>query len=54
MSPDNERDDDLSPVPNITARPRRGGVSAETYSEDDVKNYVKKVYISQSSVELLY
>ncbi|CAG2178372.1 unnamed protein product, partial [Oppiella nova] len=45
ISPDNERDDDLSPVPipSNTQRPRRGGVSAETYNEDDVKNYVKKV-----------
>ncbi|CAG2100370.1 unnamed protein product [Medioppia subpectinata] len=43
MSPDNERDDELSPVPMNTQRTRRGGVSAETYSEDDVKNYVKKV-----------
>lgn len=42
-SPENEREEDLSPVPNITQRSRRGGVSAETYSEDDVKNYVKKV-----------
>ncbi len=44
ISPDNDRDEELSPVPNITQRSRRGGVSAETYSEDDVKNYVKKVF----------
>jgi len=43
ISPENERDDDLSPVPNITQRVRRGGVSAETYSEEDATSYVKKV-----------
>jgi cAMP-dependent protein kinase regulator len=43
ISPDNERDEELSPVPNITQRTRRGGVSAETYSEEDATSYVKKV-----------
>lgn len=43
MSPDTERDEDLSPLPTITTRTRRGGVSAETYSEEDATNYVKKV-----------
>ena len=44
MSPDTERDEDLSPLPTITTtRIRRGGVSAETYSEEDATNYVKKV-----------
>ncbi|KAI1301794.1 cAMP-dependent protein kinase regulatory subunit [Halotydeus destructor] len=38
-----EREDDLSPVPNITQRNRRGAVSAETYSEEDAATYVKKV-----------
>ncbi|XP_054160391.1 cAMP-dependent protein kinase regulatory subunit-like [Oppia nitens] len=42
-SPDNDRDEELSPVPTMNARIRRGGVSAETYNEDDIKNYVKKV-----------
>lgn len=44
MSPETERDEDLSPLPTITtSRVRRGGVSAETYSEEDATNYVKKV-----------
>lgn len=44
MSPETERDEDLSPLPTITtSRIRRGGVSAETYSEEDATNYVKKV-----------
>jgi cAMP-dependent protein kinase regulator len=43
ISPDNDRDEELSPVPNITQRTRRGGVSAETYSEEDATSYVKKV-----------
>lgn len=43
MSPETERDEDLSPLPTITTRTRRGGVSAETYSEEDATNYVKKV-----------
>lgn len=38
-----DRQEDLSPVPTIGARPRRGGVSAETYSEEDAATYVKKV-----------
>lgn len=42
--PGDERDDDLSPVPNLQAqRSRRGAVSAETYSEEDAAAYVKKV-----------
>lgn len=45
MSPDTERDEDLSPLPTITTRTRRGGVSAETYSEEDATNYVKKVLL---------
>ncbi|KAI7697599.1 cAMP-dependent protein kinase regulatory subunit [Sarcoptes scabiei] len=43
MSPETERDEDLSPLPTITTRTRRGGVSAETYSEEDATNYVKKI-----------
>lgn len=47
MSPETattEREEDLSPLPTITTtRTRRGGVSAETYSEEDATNYVKKV-----------
>lgn len=43
QSPD-EREDELSPVPAPTGgRSRRGGVSAETYSEEDAATYVKKV-----------
>jgi len=38
-----EREDDLSPVPTIEQRIRRGAVSAETYSEEDAATYVKKV-----------
>lgn len=38
-----EREEDLSPVPNIGQRSRRGAVSAETYSEEDATTYVKKV-----------
>ena len=38
-----EREDDLSPVPVIEQRTRRGAVSAETYSEEDAATYVKKV-----------
>lgn len=38
-----EREDDLSPVPVIEHRNRRGAVSAETYSEEDAATYVKKV-----------
>lgn len=49
MSPDTERDEDLSPLPTITTRTRRGGVSAETYSEEDATNYVKKV-MNQSCI----
>uniref|UniRef100_T1KA67 Cyclic nucleotide-binding domain-containing protein n=1 Tax=Tetranychus urticae TaxID=32264 RepID=T1KA67_TETUR len=36
-------EDDLSPVPTIAQRTRRGAVSAETYSEEDATTYVKKV-----------
>lgn len=44
VSPSGEdRDDDLSPVPSIGQRNRRGAVSAETYSEEDAATYVKKV-----------
>lgn len=39
-----DRQEDLSPIPTIGARPRRGGVSAETYSEEDAATYVKKVH----------
>lgn len=44
-SPPDEREDELSPVPAPVpgARSRRGGVSAETYSEEDAASYVKKV-----------
>ena len=41
--PGDEREDDLSPVPTIAQRTRRGAVSAETYSEEDATTYVKKV-----------
>lgn len=41
--PGDERDDDLSPVPSVAQRNRRGAVSAETYSEEDAATYVKKV-----------
>lgn len=43
--PGDEREDDLSPVPTIAQRTRRGAVSAETYSEEDAATYVKKVNI---------
>lgn len=41
--PGDEREDDVSPVPTIAQRTRRGAVSAETYSEEDATTYVKKV-----------
>ncbi|XP_067128547.1 cAMP-dependent protein kinase regulatory subunit isoform X2 [Centruroides vittatus] len=43
--PSDDREDDLSPVPNLAPaqRVRRGAVSAETYSEEDATTYVKKV-----------
>ena len=54
MSPDTERDEDLSPLPTITTtRIRRGGVSAETYSEEDATNYVKKVCLSVDIMMLI-
>ncbi|XP_023226188.1 DNA-directed RNA polymerase II subunit RPB7-like [Centruroides sculpturatus] len=42
--PSDDREDDLSPVPNLAPaqRVRRGAVSAETYSEEDATTYVKK------------
>ena len=43
--PGDEREDDVSPVPTIAQRTRRGAVSAETYSEEDATTYVKKVGI---------
>lgn len=41
--PGDEREDDVSPVPNPSQCRRRGAVSGETYSEEDAKSYVKKV-----------
>ncbi|XP_076309549.1 cAMP-dependent protein kinase regulatory subunit-like isoform X1 [Tachypleus tridentatus] len=43
--PCDEKEDELSPMPNIAPpqRGRRGAVSAETYSEEDATTYVKKV-----------
>ncbi|RWS29307.1 cAMP-dependent protein kinase regulatory subunit-like protein [Leptotrombidium deliense] len=41
--PGEEREEDLSPVPTMGQRVRRGAVSAETYSEEDAATYVKKV-----------
>lgn len=40
------RDDEVSPTlpnPMVTARSRRGGVSAEVYTEEDAVSYVRKV-----------
>ena len=44
--PSDERDDEVSPVQQPgprKARPRRGAVSAEVYTEEDAASYVKKV-----------
>lgn len=42
-SGDQSGEEALSPLPQPPARSRRGAVSAETYSEEDATNYVKKV-----------
>ncbi|KAG1706988.1 cAMP-dependent protein kinase regulatory subunit [Nymphon striatum] len=42
-SPLDEQAEDLSPMPQVTRRPRRGAFSAETYTEEDATAYVKKV-----------
>ncbi|XP_076310760.1 cAMP-dependent protein kinase regulatory subunit-like isoform X5 [Tachypleus tridentatus] len=43
--PGDDKDDELTTVPHVTPpqRGRRGAVSAETYSEEDAANYVRKV-----------
>ncbi|XP_013793395.2 cAMP-dependent protein kinase regulatory subunit-like, partial [Limulus polyphemus] len=43
--PGDDKDDEITTLPHITPpqRGRRGAVSAETYSEEDAANYVKKV-----------
>ncbi len=44
MSPEMEADDVESPMPQISQAPRRrGAISAEPITEEDVASYVKKV-----------
>ena len=46
--PSDERDDEVSPIPQHAApkkRTRRGAVSAEVYTEEDAASYVKKVWV---------
>lgn len=45
-SGDQSGEEALSPLPQPPARSRRGAVSAETYSEEDATNYVKKVRVA--------
>ena len=46
MSPDGEAEDAESPMPQINqAVRRRGAISAEPITEEDVATYVKKVKI---------
>ena len=51
MSPDGEAEDAESPMPQINqAVRRRGAISAEPITEEDVATYVKKVKICRAHV----